>query len=225
MQSHWIHRQQRHTLVLFFSGWGSDSRPFMPIPATNVDVLMLYNYQEMALPTDFHSIISEYQTVHILAWSLGVWVANEVIPSSQITINEAIAINGTLSPIDNQLGIPTDVFEGTLQNLSPINMVKFNRRMFANSSHQAQFQQHAPQREVNELKTELALLQKITHPSENKIFTKALISSDDRIFPTSHQYQFWEELVPTHEAPAGHFPFYGYDNWDTMLQTPHKQLI
>jgi biotin synthesis protein BioG len=225
MQSYWIQRQHHRQLLLFFAGWGSDFRPFLPIPAQEMDVLMLYDYRDMTLPDELEAMFAGYQTVNVLAWSLGVWVANKVLSPLQLSINEAIAINGTLSPIDNQLGIPTDVFEGTLQNMSPINMVKFNRRMFGNNSHQAQFQQHAPQREVNELKTELALLQQLTHPSNNKIFTKALISSDDRIFPTAHQYQFWEELVTTHEAPAGHFPFYGYENWDAILQTPQQQHV
>jgi biotin synthesis protein BioG len=217
MQTHWIHRQQNNTLLLFFSGWGSDHHPFTPILAHDVDVLMLYDYRQLQLPDDFKAITASYQKITILAWSLGVWVANQLMKECDIVIDRAIAVNGTLNPVDDLEGIPVAVFDGTLQNLNVINMVKFNRRMFANNQHQLLFQQNMPQRPVDDLAHELSCLRSSVTNVPNHLFTNVLVSDDDRIFPSGNQMNFWKDKLPVDSASPGHFPFYGYESWDQII--------
>lgn len=217
MQTYWINRKQNNTLIIFFSGWGSDYRPFYSILAVDVDVLMLYEYHQIQLPDDFMAITASYQMVKILAWSLGVWVANKLIPHCDIVIEKAVALNGTLNPIDDLSGIPVAVFDGTLKNLNAHSLVSFYRRMFSNSKHQLLFKQNTPQCSVEKLVLELRCLREQVANAENSLFTKALVSNDDSIFPAINQLRFWQDKLPVSSVSAGHFPFYGFETWDEII--------
>lgn len=54
----------------------------------------------------------------VFAWSFGVYAAAYWLRKENLSPTMAVAINGTLSPIDDELGIPVGVFNGTLENLS-----------------------------------------------------------------------------------------------------------
>ena len=73
--------------------------------------------------------LSAYKEVTVVAWSLGVFVATLALAGLRLPIVRAVAINGTLFPMHDTLGIPPKIFLGTLENLSEEGRKRFNRRM------------------------------------------------------------------------------------------------
>ena len=78
----------------------------------------------------FDADLSAYQSVTLVAWSLGVWVAEQLFADeSSVHWERKIAINGTGYPVHDTEGIPEAIFRGTLENLTPDGIRRFNRRM------------------------------------------------------------------------------------------------
>ena len=71
---------------------------------TDHDLLICYDYQDLTLDFDF----SAYQQIRVVAWSMGVWVAERVLQG--ITLQSATAVNGTGLPCDDGFGIPYAIF-------------------------------------------------------------------------------------------------------------------
>ena len=71
-----------------------------------------------------------YDKITLIGWSFGVWAAEYLSSKTGIKPNVTIAVNGTPIPADDQYGIPLNVFEGTLNNITEENIEKFYLRMF-----------------------------------------------------------------------------------------------
>ena len=67
---------------------------------TDHDLLICYDYQDLKLDFDF----SAYQQIRVVAWSMGVWVAERVLQG--ITLQSVTAVNGTGLPCNDSFGIP-----------------------------------------------------------------------------------------------------------------------
>lgn len=114
MISTFLNKKEHDDLILFFNGWGMDHTRFAGWPCGTYDVLEVHDFaQPSALPE-----ISGYVRIHLVAWSLGVWVAAKCL--EEITESHPfctrLAMNGTLNPIDAQDGIPPEIFDGTIEN-------------------------------------------------------------------------------------------------------------
>ena len=84
----------RKEALLFFAGWGMDETPFMHNLPPNKDLIICYDYRSL----DFDStLLSTYDGIYVVAWSMGVWAASQVLPDSNLPLKQSIAINGTLS--------------------------------------------------------------------------------------------------------------------------------
>ena len=137
----------RKEALLFFAGWGMDETPFMHNLPPNKDLIICYDYRSL----DFDStLLSTYEGIYVVAWSMGVWAASQVLPDSNLPLKQSIAINGTPFPIDDMRGIPPAIFEGTLNNLNEATLQKFRRRMCGSGSAFQAFLEIAPQRPVEE---------------------------------------------------------------------------
>lgn len=218
MQHHWLKQNSNTKLILFFSGWGSDYHPFIPIPSIQYDVLMIYDYRDLELPINLNSLAGKYQEISLIGWSLGVWLAEKVCSDYASKFITTIAINGTLNPIDDKEGIPVDVFQRTLLNLSDENMKKFNRRMFRTVAERNRFEHNLPQRQIDELRVELAFLNDRITSSTNSLFSKALVGLNDLIFLPENQLNYWYQKAQVIEKTVSHFPFYAFSSWDALLE-------
>jgi biotin synthesis protein BioG len=219
MQHYWLNKCENESLIIFFGGWGTDYHPFLPIQSQSYDVVMFYDYKTMELPVDFECIIKSYKKVTIIGWSLGVWVANEVCQPFINYFNRGIAINGTLDPISDTNGIPLEVFEGTLSNLSPLNLIKFNRRILQLPDERKQFETNVSQRRWDDLRDELAHLRQAIVPAKNHLFQFAIVGTNDLIFQHSNQLNFWHDKLAIVEMPVSHFPFYSFNSWDVIMNS------
>ncbi|MFA7232038.1 MAG: pimeloyl-ACP methyl esterase BioG family protein [Victivallaceae bacterium] len=222
MKYSWINQKNNSRLLVFFNGWGMDEKPFRHLVAGELDVLMFYDYTEPEMPLDLNVVCAGYKQVLLVAWSLGVWAAAEAADGNGWRFEDAVAINGTLRPIDEICGIAPAVFQGTIDSWSEIGRKKFNRRMCASPENLAFFNEHHPERTVESQHQELVALQNriLNHKlSGKKLFTRAVTGTDDRIFLATAQVAAWrEEKLEVINIAAAHYPFAGLNSWREAIE-------
>ena len=213
-----LNKTDTDTLIIFFNGWGMDTTRLQTWHADRCDVLAIHDYTVLCgLPLS----VSRYATIHVVAWSLGVWAAQQVLAQSQHVdqrvLKTVLAVNGTLSPISLDAGIPPDVFNGTADHwLDPEAREKFYVRT---SGETASLSQRSCEDQQQELRTlEQQILQ--TKPLEQCCFTRAIIGTRDRIFPPAAQRTAWHRWpqVDVEERPVRHDPFGSIRAWNEVLQ-------
>ena len=194
------------TLELFFAGWGMDSRAFAwaaDSPHTaSCDFAVCYDYTDMELDG---AAIRTYSEVRVRAWSLGVYAASLVLPGLGCNVRRAVAINGTLWPVDDELGIPHAVYDATAASLSAESLERFNRRMCG--AHRPVFEARRPMRTVDSLRAELLHIRNSAADRSRPQFTgwtQAVLSSRDRIFPIANLRRAWA-ATPQLELDEPHY--------------------
>jgi biotin synthesis protein BioG len=231
MKGEWLHRQQREHLLLFCNGWGMDTNPFLPLTATDLDVLMFSDYQDPGLNQGGSSepassfpaarladLFNHYPKISLIAWSMGVWAGQQLFAPWAHRLHRAIAINGTLCPIDDRFGIPTQVYAATLAQFHEAGRLKFYRRMCHDRKNLETFLTHQPKRSLASQRLELAALQEQVscQPPEASLYSRVVITSQDLVMPTASQLAFWQGHNIL-SLEGSHFPFYRWDSWEEML--------
>ncbi len=218
MKSEWLHKGQGDTLIVFCNGWGMDSHPFSVVSAEKYDVLNLYDFRGYEDLTSVLQVMSRYNERILLSWSMGVWAGQLMFSTYTDLFSRRIAMNGTLCPIHDDLGIPRELFAGTMQTWSDISRSKFYYRVCGNRQIHARFCDHQPQRSLADQQQELGYYLQAADciQRDKSIYTEVIISDNDRIVPTAHQLAFWGEDNVTFIAGA-HFLFYNWECWDDIL--------
>ena len=213
MKQTFIIRNNGKHLLLFFAGWGMDETPFRHIHPAECDWMICYDYRSLEFDT---TLIQAYSKISLIAWSMGVWAASQVMKQyPSLPVSQSTAINGTLYPIHETKGITPSVFEGTLQGLNAQTLLKFQRRMCGSAADYKAFQTVAPQRPVEELKEELAAIQKqyLSLPPSDFAWQRAIIGKSDRIFLPDSQWLEWRNKVDSLEyTEAAHYQQDLFDN-------------
>ena len=211
MNIDFLRRSGSPTLELFFAGWGMDSRPFAwaaDSPHTaDCDFAVCYDYTDIQLDkvNQANAQLHGYSKVRVRAWSLGVYAASLVLPDMGCAISTAVAINGTLWPVDDELGIPHAVYDATAANLTAESLERFNRRMCG--AHRAVFEQRRPLRSVDSLRAELLHIRECAADRTRPQFTgwtQAVLSSRDKIFPIANMRRAWP-ATPQLELDESHY--------------------
>ena len=211
MNIDFLRRSGSPTLELFFAGWGMDSRPFAwaaDSPHTaDCDFAVCYDYTDIQLDkvNQANAQLHGYSKVRVRAWSLGVYAASLVLPDMGCAISTAVAINGTLWPVDDELGIPHAVYDATAANLTAESLERFNRRMCG--AHRAVFEQRRPLRSVDSLRAELLHIRECAADRTRPQFTgwtQAVLSSRDKIFPIANMRRAWP-ATPQLELDEPHY--------------------
>lgn len=208
MIQQFIKRDGCDTLRVFFAGWGSDDNLFGGMVQGDVDYLLCYDYRTLSFD---YSVFEGYKRVEVVAWSFGVWVAGQILVGDfmeGVNIVHSVAINGTLAPIDDELGIPNSIFEGTLGGFSPVGLVKFRRRMCGGSDGVKEFLALNPRRGLDELRDELEALGVAVRAQKtisNFHFSEVVISKSDNIIPTENQRRAWSGHSNLTELDDYHF--------------------
>ena len=199
------------TLELFFAGWGMDSRPFAwaaDSPHTaDCDFAVCYDYTDIQLDrvNQASAKLHGYSEVRVRAWSLGVYAASLVLPGLCCAISTAVAINGTLWPVDDEMGIPHAVYDATAANLTAESLERFNRRMCG--AHRPVFEARRPLRTVDSLRAELLNIRECAADRAKPQFTgwtQAVLSSRDKIFPIANMRRAWS-ATPQLELDEPHY--------------------
>lgn len=217
MKSAWLHQQHQDRLIIFCSGWGMDANPFLPLSAKQFDVLMLFDYGDPDLDFDVEILARHYPCIFLVSWSMGVWVGQQIFRSWSHLFQRTIAINGTLCPIHDQLGIPVQLYTATVEQFSVSTRLKFYRRMCRQQSLET-FLENQPQRSVESQSLELAALQGQVgcQDAGETIYSQVFIASHDLVIPTANQLTFWQGRKVC-RIKGSHFLFYNWQSWDELM--------
>lgn len=222
MKAEWIVRQRGRELLLFFSGWGMDRRlaeglaSSLP-PGRPFDVLACHDYRTELFDPETFAAIATYERLTVVAWSFGVWAA--VHARLPLVVAHAVALNGTLRPVDRHAGIDPEVFQTTLETYSDENRERFNRRMCGPDA-LGHFLAIAPLRSTASQKEELLLFsEKLRTPevAHHFRYDHVIVGGRDRIFPASRQLAAWEGYDRTVVADMPHYPFFHLDGFQGVL--------
>ena len=224
MKTVWLRKEGAKELLLLFNGWGMDGRIGDHLLEKSLsekftmDLLLCYDYRNLELDAIVMEEMSHYNRITLVAWSFGVWVAQQ---TTLPPIAEAIAINGTISPIEAEKGIRPDVFMATLSTWSEENRQRFNRRMCGTSEALELFTSMMPNRSVEDQQEELARLQKHVLVTGSTTaawsYNHAIIGGRDLVFPAQQQSAAWQGVPQTLIADMPHFPFLHFKNLQEVL--------
>jgi biotin synthesis protein BioG len=220
MKTYIRRREKNDQLVVLYGGWGTDENVFIPLCNDDFDFILFYNYsadEALVLPE-----IKTYKRITVIGWSLGVWAAEYLSHKTGIKPDITIAVNGTPIPADDYYGIPLNVFEGTLNNISEENMEKFYLRMFGDKRTLKQNSDRIPHRNVKSLHDELRWLYNRMMEQKEPGFRwdYAVTSEFDRVFPVKNLKGYWEKEESTKHIilPLPHYFFHKWQSYTDFIQ-------
>ncbi len=221
MKTIWLHHKKKPSLIIFFNGWGMDEKPFVPLAAIKYDVLIFYDYQDFNAPLDIEKLSQFYEEIVLIAWSMGVWVGQRIFAQYQSLLTSAIAINGTLAPVDDQYGIPGEIFAKTHVQFDEKTCNKFYKRMCREKNIFEMFLANKPLRSLENQQEELGLLLSTTTniSVDLSIYTEIIVADKDYVMPTRNQLHFWRKNSVQY-VDGYHFLFYGWNSWDELIENP-----
>lgn len=216
MRIDWVKQDNGRVVVVFFNGWGMDSKVVNHL-STEYDLAICSDYRTLQSENgeiDF----SPYSVIYVVAWSMGVWAAANIIPRWGIKPDKWIAFNGTERPIDNHYGIPVLNYELTEKGMTEKGREKFFTRMLVNKNELTLFSANKPERMLTEQIEELCNIHKLSSVHKNCVkWDKVFISERDFIFPPANQFNWWQGKTDPISLPGGHYPFYEFRNWEDIL--------
>lgn len=237
MKQVYIIQEGHPKLLLFFAGWAADETPFKQYRPQGMDYMICYDYRNL----DFDaSVLHRYRYINIVSWSMGVWAAYITMfrwdQGQRQKILTCSAFNGTPSAINDDHGIPVDVYLNTLKNLTPASLQKFMRRMCKDSAAYKEFMKITPRRDFDEIKEELRAIEEQYIACNEEFWSNewdeaqrdanlhvyvnphAYIGKQDRIVPPGNQYAAHKHLCQITCVDCAHydepmFRFLLQDQW------------
>ena len=203
MKYKWLNLKQNRDIIIFFNGWGMDKSVVKHLDSGHYDVLMFYDYNTLNTEFDFN-LLKNYEKRYLIAWSMGVMTATLF----DIVYDKAVAVNGTLKPIDNNFGIPERIYDLTIKGFNEKGRERFMKTMFVTDSSIPNVE-----RDLENQKSELIALKQYSANMDFK-YNKIVISSDDKIIPSKNQCAFWKTEP---NLKSGHCPFLMFSNWEELL--------
>ncbi|MFI3291218.1 MAG: DUF452 family protein [Opitutales bacterium] len=180
MREVWLKKNAFKKLVIFFSGFASDESLLQDFKVqADSDLLMFCDYENLDFPK-----LPEYESVSVVAWSFGVWVANyfrdKIENASGFT-----CINGSPFAVDDERGILNTVFDATVENFTESAKEKFFLRTCLNRKYYQEHSQYLSSLGAERLKSQLEFLGKAFRANNYYVgkWDKVIISKQDKIFP------------------------------------------
>ncbi|WP_291951214.1 pimeloyl-ACP methyl esterase BioG family protein [Campylobacter sp.] len=206
MKTYFLHKNQHSSnLILFFSGFGSHFSHFSHLKSDE-NVLMIYDYTSFEFDFD----LSKFEKITLIAFSMGVCVASKIL--KDVKFDKKIAINGTNLPINDEFGIKNSIFKLTMKNfdLENFKVNLLEKKLDLSENFYFETTQY--------LKQELLSLYDfcIKDLNENLIWDRALISKDDKIFPSKNTLNFFKEKAKIIDEP--HFVFFKFNFWEELCK-------
>ena len=161
--------------------------------------------------------VEGYESVRVVAWSMGVWAASVLLSRWNIPVSYRVAINGTERPVDEHYGIHPKIYLLTERGMTEQGRDKFFARMLSGKEEIERFEENKPCRDIDEQRDELRLIreQSVREMSEMH-WDRVYISEGDIIFPVENQRNWWRNRVEIITLSGGHYPFYVLDNWEKI---------
>ncbi len=185
MNIEFIKRGAETRLILLFAGWSTDTRYYSDCIVEGWDTAVVSDYRDMSMP----ELPSQYSTIYIFAYSLGVFAAayTDIIAAAKI------AICGSEIPVSDEYGIPVAVYYATADGLTAVSLKKFHRRMAGDRATIVRIEPLLPAApDIDALKEELYAI--ATHQSngcKGCKWDRVYIAENDRIFPAVNLDRYW----------------------------------
>lgn len=199
--------------ILLFAGWGMDEKPFAGLGAEGYETIILWDYEDPAVPEALDKRLAAFDEIAVIAWSFGVPAATRFIAGHpELPVTARIAVNGTMHPVDDHTGIPEAIFNGTLDRLDERSLSKFYLRMCGSGESFRDFASHMPGRSIDGLKAELRRIRDDSSPVIKDLWDCAIVSDGDRIIPPDNQLHAWRdnaEAFRTLTVNGPHRPDFG----------------
>lgn len=200
-------------LIVFFAGWGCDYNQFVNLH-DKIDVLILYDYQNLKLDFDFR----KYHNIYIIAYSAGIFVSclvSDKIPN----VRKKIALCGNPYLFDNILGINAQKLE-ILKNINLDNYLEFRRNYMVYSDEEyKKYNELQSLRSIESCANELTYLQKLYNEYKDTIepkFDKAYAAENDLLFNVDAQKDFYKDKLNIIKN-ARHHIFFRFNSFEEML--------
>lgn len=220
MNTYWLNNQNNKNLIVFFAGWSFDETPFKFLDCNGYDVLMVYDYNEIKHLEIFQQI-NQYEKKILITWSMGVFAAY-ILKDLFKDFDYKIAINGTVTPVNNEFGIPIKMFELTLKHAEVGLAGKFYKNVFKTNEEFEKYIKYPVQRSIENRVSELENLYeliKTTKINYTNFYDIAFVSEFDKIIPPQNQKASHNKNNVTVKClPMGHFPFYQFNSWDEIIK-------
>ncbi len=202
MKYKWLQHKGSQELVIFFNGWGMDDYIVSSLACGDYDVVVFYDYNNL----DFDVDLSMYVKKHIVAWSMGVMIADMFEFDNVVS---ATAICGTPKAIDDMYGIPEKIYNLTVKGFSELSAKKFMKRMFIETPKIEKFSDRTFESQKSEL------IKMLDYKPLGKInYTRAIVADNDKIIPTANQLNYWGNAEVVN---SGHCPFELFKSWEELL--------
>ena len=220
MQAHWLNKNNNKNLIVFFAGWSFDYYPFISLGKNDYDILFVYDYNELSIPKEFDDF-KFYENKNLITWSMGVFVAY-LLKDHFKDFNYKLAINGTVTPVDDNFGIPVRMFELTLKHAAKGLEGKFYQNLFLTEEEFSLYSSYPIRRTIENRASELENLYKLiknTNIEYERFYDLAIVSDYDKIIPPKNQIaSHTKNNVPVITVPYGHYLFYYFSTWDEILK-------
>lgn len=214
MRMEWVNKKGQGRVVVFFNGWGMDEKSISHLSGEN-DLLLCFDYRHIG--QNFCPELSGYKEIYLIAWSMGVWAAANIVGEWNIKFTGKVALNGTECPIDGRYGIPPQIYQLTEQGMDEKGREKFFTRMLNGAEEKRRFENNKPSRLLAEQIEELYAIEKQCSELKRNIkWDKIFISEKDVIFPVNNQLNWWCNRADITMLPTGHYPFYYFSNWEEI---------
>lgn len=220
MKSCWLSQNNSSNLIVFFAGWSFDETPFKTLSCEGFDVLFIYDYNVISELEILKNISEKYEQKFLITWSMGVFVAAYLRKYFE-NFDKKIAINGTITPVDNEFGIPVKMFELTLKHASVGLGGKFYKNVYKTEAEFEKYSQNPVKRSIENRVSELEnLYEFIKSNSVNgeKFYDFAVVSEYDKIIPPKNQIASHKNFeVPIKIIESGHSPFFEFSKWKEIV--------
>lgn len=201
-------------LIVFFNGWGMDGNVLNHFDTEGRDILIFFDYHSDAVLPNVN--LKKYTSTYVVAWSMGVFVANQLADDLNQDITKSIAICGSPYPVHNEYGIPVKIFDLTCKGLRLAGTDKFFQQMFAGTDNSLF---NRPERELMEQIAELNNLKRVSVGADINDFKwdVAIVGMKDRIFPAKNLVAYWKDKTRLIQEDMPHFPFNLYNSWSKII--------
>ncbi len=193
-------------LIIIMTGWSTGPALLQQLSVEGWDILVCHSYSDFKFPQE---ILKSYRTIYLFAWSLGVAAAEMAFADTKITA--AYAVNGTPTPVHDELGIPTDIFIGTAVGLSEKSLAKFHRRMCVSGPEYLNSVPYLKTDDtITQLRNQLLLFAKTKFPEPKLPWRRVYMGARDAIFPEANMRKYWEAYANEYNVELigldnGHF--------------------
>jgi len=225
MKAFWLNKKHNPNLIVFFAGWSFDENPFKSLKYDRFDVLIVYDYNDLKSPKEL-SETKNYESKILLSWSMGVF-ASYVLRDLFVDFDKKIAINGTVTPVDNEYGIPVRMFELTLKYCKKSLDNQFYRNIFLTDAEYEKYCKNPVVRSIQSRVEELSSLYELIKKSDfvyKKFYDFAYISNFDKIIPSKNQINSHNKnKIPFLLLPFGHCLFYNFTCWSEIINADRLQ--